>query len=91
MSDNNESPVQPHVIYNLLLAAQRLFADNHHAFADSLLVKAEELAPRISDPIQYLAVVNQLDKLWRTYHVETGLTKGGHMPWQQIDLPFGEN
>lgn len=87
----NMPPVQPHVVYNLLLAAQRLFVDNHHAFADSLLVKAEELAPRISDPIQYLAVVNQLDRMWRTYHVETGLKSGTHRPWNQLDLPFGEN
>jgi hypothetical protein len=84
------TPVPYHVCANLLLAAAQLFREHHDALGVELLVRAEALIPRVSDPQGFVSLMNQADRLWKSKHVKSGLRPKGMKSgkWEQIDLPF---
>jgi hypothetical protein len=77
MSDLLDTPVPAYIPASILLAARRMLDESHAECAVALLTRAEHLIPRVVDPIDFLNLTVQVDKLWRHSLIQTGLRPKG--------------
>lgn len=72
------TPVVPsYKVANLLLAAHSMLRDGHVHAATHLMISAEDLVTRVADPVAYLNLMTQLDRLWRDKLIDSGLRPRG--------------
>jgi hypothetical protein len=80
------SAIPAYKVANLLLAAHSMLRDGHVAGATHLMVTAEELVQRVADPVAYLNLMTQLDRLWHDKLIDSGLRPQGVVPPTQGDV-----